>query len=214
MSKPPRRYSTTATRSGEPVVHPSAVLRNARLGRFTEIKERVAFSDAELGDYSYVERQAEVIYAKIGKFCCIAANTRINALEHPLERVSQHKMTYRANEYFLGAKLDGEFREKRQGKTVETGHDAWIGHGAIIKPGVKIGHGAVVAAGAIVTHDVEPYAIVAGVPAKFMRWRFEPKISARIIGLAWWDWEHDRLAGVIEDMRVLSAEAFLEKYEA
>jgi phosphonate metabolism protein (transferase hexapeptide repeat family) len=214
MSKPPKRHSPTAARSGEPIIHPSAVLRNAKLGRFTEIKERVAFSDAELGDYSYVERQAEVIYANIGKFCCIAANTRINALEHPLERVSQHKMTYRANEYFLGAKLDSEFRARRQGKSVETGNDVWIGHGAIIKPGVKIGHGAVVAAGAIVTWDVLPYAIVAGVPAKFMRWRFEPKISARIIALAWWDWEHDRLADVIEDMRLLRAEAFLEKYEA
>ena len=107
MSKPPKRYSPTATRSGEPVVHPSATLRDATLGRFTEIKERVAFSDSQLGDYSYVERQAEVIYAKIGKFCCIAANARINALEHPLERVSQHKMTYRANEYFLGSEWHG-----------------------------------------------------------------------------------------------------------
>lgn len=214
MSKPPKRYSPTATRSGEPVVHPSATLRDATLGRFTEIKERVAFSDSQLGDYSYVERQAEVIYAKIGKFCCIAANARINALDHPLERVSQHKMTYRANEYFLGAKLDSEFRARRQGKLVETGNDVWIGHGAIIKPGVKIGHGAVVAAGAIVTRDVPAYAIVAGVPARFLRWRFEPKVSARIIALAWWDWEHDRLAAAVEDMRLLSADAFVEKYEA
>ena len=174
----------------------------------------MAFSDSQLGDYSYVERQAEVIYAKIGKFCCIAANARINALEHPLERVSQHKMTYRANEYFLGAKLDSEFRALRQGKLVETGNDVWIGHGAIIKPGVKISHGAVVAAGAIVTGDVPAYAIVAGVPARFLRWRFEPKISTRIIALAWWDWEHDRLATAVEDMRLLSAEAFVEKYEA
>ena len=213
MSKLPKRHSPKATRDGQPIVHPSAVLRNAKLGRFTEIKERVAFSDSELGDYSYVERQAEVIYARIGKFCALAANTRINALEHPLERVSQHKITYRANEYFLGAKLDGEFRERRRGKLVEIGHDVWIGHGAIVKPGVRIGHGAVVAAGAIVTRDVPAYAVVTGIPAKFMRWRFEPKISERIISLAWWDWSHDRLAGTVEDMRLLSAEAFLEKYD-
>ena len=213
MSKLPKRHSPKATRDGEPIVHPSAVLRNAKLGRFTEIKERVAFSDSELGDYSYVERQAEVIYARIGKFCAIASNARINALEHPIERVSQHKITYRANEYFLGARLDGEFRERRRGKLVEIGHDVWIGHGAIVKPGVRIGHGAVVAAGAIVTRDVPAYAIVTGIPANFMRWRFEPKISERIISLAWWDWEHDRLAAVIEDMRLLGAEAFLDKWE-
>jgi hypothetical protein len=54
---------------------------------------------------------------------------------------------------------------------------------------------------------------VAGVPAKFLKWRFEEKISERIIALGWWDWEHDRLAGAVEDMRVLDVEAFLEKWE-
>jgi phosphonate metabolism protein (transferase hexapeptide repeat family) len=212
MSKPPKRHSPKASRSGEPIVHPSAVLRNAKLGRFTEIKERVAFSDSELGDYSYIERQAEAIYARIGKFCAIAANARINALSHPIERVSQHKMTYRANEYFLGAKLDSAFRDHRQNRSVEIGHDVWVGHGAVIMPGIRIGHGAVVAAGAVVTRDVEPYAIVAGVPAKFLKWRFDEAIAKRVIALAWWDWDHDRLADAVDDMRVLSVEEFLEKW--
>ncbi|MBL8893124.1 MAG: antibiotic acetyltransferase, partial [Rhizobiales bacterium] len=135
------------------------------------------------------------------------------ALEHPIERVSQHKITYRPNEYFLNAKLDSAFREQRRAHRVTIGHDVWVGHGAIIMPGIEIGHGAVVAAGAVVTHDVEPYAIVAGVPARFLKWRFEPDISTRIISLGWWDWEHDRLAMAIDDMRLLGPLDFLAKYE-
>ena len=208
-----KRHSASATRDGEPKVHPSAVLRDAKLGRFTEIKERVQFIESELGDYSYVERHSEAIYTIIGKFTAIASDVRLNALEHPIERVSQHKITYRPNEYFLNAKLDSAFREMRRVQRVEIGHDVWIGHGAIVMPGVKIGHGAVVGAGAVVTEDVDPYAIVAGVPARFLKWRFDQNISIRIIALGWWEWEHDRLANAIEDMRTLSPLAFLAKHE-
>lgn len=214
MSEPrePRRHSPSATRDGEPHVHGSANLRNASLGRFTELKERVQFWDSELGDYSYIERQSEVIYSVIGKFCAIASDVRLNALDHPMERVSQHKITYRPNEYFLGARIDKTFRDGRIARQVRIGHDVWIGHGVVVMPGVSIGHGAVVAAGAVVTKDVAPHAIVAGVAAKFLKWRFPPEVSARIIALAWWDWDHDRLAKAIPDMQALGAEAFLEKY--
>jgi phosphonate metabolism protein (transferase hexapeptide repeat family) len=208
----PKRHSAKASRDGEPVIHPSAQLRNASLGRFTELAERVSFKDSTLGDYSYVERHAEIIYAEIGKFCAIASDVRINALNHPMERVSQHKITYRPNEYFLGKKLDSGFREERMKSKVVTGHDVWIGHGAIVLPGIAIGHGAVIAAGAVVSKDVAPYDIVAGVPAQPLRKRFAPEICERIAALAWWDWPHDRLADAVEDMALLPAQAFVEKY--
>jgi phosphonate metabolism protein (transferase hexapeptide repeat family) len=176
-SKEPSRHSKTASRDGSPVVHGSASLRNATLGRFTEIKERVQFWDSELGDYSYIERHSEAIYTAIGKFAAIASNVRLNALGHPIERISQHKITYRPNEYFVGGKLDKAFRERRRQAVVRIGHDCWIGHGAIVMPGITVGDGAVVAAGAVVTGDVAPHAIVAGVPARFLKWRFPQKIS-------------------------------------
>jgi phosphonate metabolism protein (transferase hexapeptide repeat family) len=172
----------------------------------------VSLAESELGDYSYVERHAEIIYAAIGKFCGIASGARINALDHPIERVSQHKITYRPNEYFLGQGVDAAFREKRQTARVTIGHDVWIGHGAIIMPGISIRHGAVVGGGAVVTQDVPAYAIVAGLPAKFIRWRFEPGIAEKLIAIAWWDWAHDRLATAIADMQAMSAEEFVEKY--
>jgi phosphonate metabolism protein (transferase hexapeptide repeat family) len=208
----PKRHSPKASREGEPVVHPSAQLRNAKLGRFTEIGERVSFKDSTLGDYSYVERHAEIIYAQIGKFCAIASDVRVNALNHPIERVSQHRISYRPNEYFLGKKLDSSFREERMRSKVALGHDVWIGHGAIILPGISIGNGAVIAAGAVVSRDVDAYDIVAGVPARPLRKRFAPELCQRIAALAWWDWPHDRLADAVEDMASLSAEAFVEKY--
>jgi phosphonate metabolism protein (transferase hexapeptide repeat family) len=208
-----KRHAANAPRDGSPRVHASSLLRDCELGQFTDVAERVLMAESSLGDYSYVERHCEIIYARIGKFCAIAADVRINALNHPVQRISQHKITYRPNEYFLYAKIDKEFRETRKNAEVEIGHDVWIGHGAIILPGIKIGPGAVIAAGAVVTKDVEAFAIVAGVPATRLKWRFKKSIRTRIIKLAWWDWPHDRLATAVEDMKELSVEEFLAKWE-
>jgi len=199
-------------RDGNPRVHGSAVTRNSMLGRFTELKERVQFLDSTLSDYSYIERDSEAIYSEIGKFSAVAAQCRINALNHPVERISQHKMTYRPNEYFVGAKLDKAFREQRIADKVVIGHDVWIGHGAIILPGVTVGNGAVVAAGAVVTKHVDPYHIVAGVPAKVIRVRQPKHIAERLQQLAWWNWPHATLRKRLTDFRSLDVHTFLERY--
>ena len=212
-TRQPQRHSPQATRDGRPRVHATAQVRACELGRFTDVAERAVLAECTIGDYSYVEQGVEAIYSDIGKFCAIAANARLNALDHPLDRISQHKITYRPNEYFLGARIDKEFRAQRQARRVSVGHDVWVGHGAIIMPGISIGHGAVVAAGAVVTKDVPPYAVVGGVAANLIRWRFEERIRRRIIALGWWDWDHDRLAQAVDDMRTLSVEAFLDKHD-
>ncbi len=210
----PKRHSSKASRDGASRVHASSRLRDCQLGKFTEIGERCILAECQIGDYSYIERHCEAIYTTVGKFCAIAADVRLNALQHPTRRVSQHKITYRPNEYFVGAKVDSEFRAMRQGNRVTIGHDVWIGHGAIILPGVSIGDGAVIGAGAVVTKNVAAYSIVAGTPARHIKWRIEPAVARTIIELAWWDWPHDKLAEAIPDMQLLSPDAFVSKWRA
>ncbi len=81
------------------------------------------------------------------------------------------------------------------------GHDVWIGHNATLLPGVTVGNGAVIAAGAVVTRDVGPYAIVAGVPAKKIKMRFEPGLIGAIEAVKWWDWDHATIKERLLDFR-------------
>ena len=200
-------------KSSEPRAHPTAELKGCKLGRHVVIGERCVLREVSVGDYSYFERHAEAIYASVGKFCSIAANTRINALGHPLERVTQHKITYRPNEYFRYLGVDEDFRLRRQGKHVTICHDVWVGHGAVIMPGLTIGNGAVIGANSVVTRDVAPYTIVAGAPEQELKRRFSKGISERIERLAWWDWSEDRLFDATPDMQAMTIEAFLDRWE-
>jgi phosphonate metabolism protein (transferase hexapeptide repeat family) len=196
----------------EPRVHPTAELKSCRLGRYVAVGERTVLREVTVGDFSYLERHAEAIYTDIGKFCSIAANTRINALEHPLERPTSHKVSYRPNEYFRYLGVDQAFRERRRQKRVTIGHDVWIGHGAVIMPGLSIGNGAVVGANSVVTHDVPAFMIAAGVPARIVRPRFAAEVAARLEKLAWWDWPLDRLFEAIPDMQTMDIGQFIEKW--
>jgi phosphonate metabolism protein (transferase hexapeptide repeat family) len=199
--------------SVEPTVDPSATLKDVKLGAYTEVGARTILQEVSMDDYSYVVNDAQITYTTIGKFCSIAAMTRINPGNHPMHRATQAHFTYRASAYFEGEADDAEFFAWRRAHHIHIGHEVWIGHGAIVLPGRNIGTGAVIAAGAIVTKDVPAYTIVAGNPARAIKRRFPEAIAERLAALKWWDWEHDALRQALPDFRKLAIEAFLEKYE-
>ena len=195
-----------------PLIDPTAAVTDSTLGAYTEVGARTKLLEVALGDYSYVVNDSDIAYAGIGKFTSIAAMTRINPGNHPMQRASQSHFTYRASAYFDGERDEAEFFAWRRGFQVTIGHDVWIGHGAIVLPGRTIGTGAVVGAGSVATKDVPDYAIVVGNPARVIRFRFPPETAERMKALAWWDWPHERLRQALPDFRRLSAEAFLERY--
>lgn len=196
----------------DPFIHEDCEITESHFGRYVEIGKgsRIAFTT--IGDYSYCDRYADIANAEVGKFANIASFTRIGPTDHPMQRTSLHHFLYRSPDYWDNAGIDADFFAHRRSRVARIGHDTWIGHNAVIRPEVTVGHGAVVAAGAVVTKDVAPYTIVAGVPARPLRRRFSQEIADRLIALGWWDWHHDLLRDRLDDFRHLEIEAFLEKY--
>lgn len=197
-----------------PFIQSDCNVTESRFGRYVEIGQGSRIAYSEFGDYSYCDRYADIANATIGKFSNIASFVRIGPTDHPMQRASLHHFLYRSGDYWDDAQPDPDFFARRRSRRALIGHDTWIGHNAVIRPEVTVGDGAVVAAGAIVTKDVDPYTIVAGIPAVPIRARFDEKTAQRLVALAWWDWPHADLRAALADFRALDVAAFLDKYGA
>ncbi|TWB61534.1 phosphonate metabolism protein (transferase hexapeptide repeat family) [Rhizobium sp. ERR 922] len=196
----------------ETVIHPTANIRDSSIGRCCEILADTSLHTAELGDFSYLGPRCIVGDATIGKFCAIAAEVRIGAPNHPMDRPSMHRFTYCPEYYAAGAVRDQAFFDRRKEDRAVIGNDVWIGHGVIVLPGVKVGNGAVLAAGAVVSKDVQPYTVVGGIPAKFIRERFTRTIAERLTSIAWWDWPFETIMERLADFQSSDIEAFCERW--
>jgi len=194
----------------KPYIFSNAIITNSSFGKYTEIRDYANISDTILDDYSYVSEYTQIINTNIGKFVNIASNVRINPGFHPYEMPCQHHMLYRKEMYGFGED-DEAFFNYRKIQKVDIGHDVWIGHGAVIMPGVNIGNGAIIGANAVVTKDVPAFAIVAGVGAKILKYRFPKQIQNQIQKIAWWEWDHETIKQRFEDLKDIRE--FIYKYK-
>lgn len=165
-----------------------------------------------IGRYSYglplvAKFPREPATLNMGAFCSVATGVKIllGGNHHP-EWVSTFPFTQR----FPGAANAPESHPRRGDVTI--GSDVWIGTNVLILSGVTIGHGAVLAAGAVVTQDVPPYAIVGGVPAKHIRYRFAPEQIERLLQIAWWEWPDDKIRAELPLMLAAPIDPFLDKH--
>lgn len=141
-----------------------------------------------VGRYSYVHPGVVFPRTTIGRYSQVAAACQIGVGGHPTNWLSTHFFQYRDDFHsFPEADPHGLRNSFEEFQETIIGSDCWIGAGCIVKSGVTIGDGAIVAAGAVVVDDVPPFAIVGGVPAKIIRYRFGEALIADLWASRWWD---------------------------
>ncbi len=154
------------------------------------VSVRCSLYKVQMGRYSYVGEGSRITDTIIGNFCSIGGNCGIGGGMHPMYHVSTSPVFLEGrnilNKHFAEFPYDPS-------KTVHIGNDVWIGDGVYIRSGITIGDGAIVGAHAVVIHDVAPYTIVAGVPAREIRKRFSEAMIEKLQGIKWWDWPNNKL---------------------
>lgn len=166
-------------------------VRMSSLGKYVRIDRQNLVQDSQMGDYTYTGPFDMIFSAVIGKFCSISYGVTIPPPEHNYHRLSLHPFIHLPN---YGIFNDGEvIPSDMQNKPLRIGNDVWIGCNSTILRGVTIGDGAIIAANALVNRDVPPYAIVGGVPAKIIKYRFNPEVIDKLLELKWWNWSIDKI---------------------
>ena len=170
--------------------------RSCRIESYANVAARAELSNnTVVGVRTSIGRDSKLSAACIGNYCSISWNVTIGAPAHLMNHLTMHAFPYRPS---FGIAEENRVIP-RPDETVTVGHDVWIGCGAIILSGVHIGSGAVVGAGAVVTKDVPPYGVVAGVPARIIRFRFADGVIRRLQELHWWDWSDRAIKAALND---------------
>lgn len=177
----------------------------------TYLKDKFPQYDIGPGSYGHLEIKSwgEGARLSIGAYCSFAAGVKVLlGGEHRSDWLTTYPFNILWNE---GQQISGHPRSKGN---VTIGSDVWVGTDAIILSGVNIGSGAIIGARAVVTKDVPPYAIVAGNPARIIRSRFSEEAINKLLQIAWWDWDRQRIVRALPLLQSEKIDAFVAATEA
>lgn len=161
------------------------IKNNTNVSRRAKLYTPYQINEVEIGDYTYIAKNATISYTKIGKYCSIGPNFLCGWGIHPLNGISTSPMFYstrKQNGYTLSK--EDKIEERR---SILIGNDVFIGANVIILDGITIGDGAVIGAGAVVSKDIPPYAVVVGCPIKILKYRFNEETINKLKSIQWWN---------------------------
>lgn len=167
-------------------------IKNSSVDSTSKIESGSLFVGSIMDKHSFCGYDCEIINTVIGSYCSIGNNVKIGGGEHPISWVSTSPVFYEGRDSV--SKKFSQFKREPLKKTIIE-NDVWIGQNALIRQGVNIGTGAVIGMGSIVTKDVTPYSIVAGNPAKILRYRFEDSVIDGLLKTKWWELDDKDLTG-------------------
>jgi Acetyltransferase (isoleucine patch superfamily) len=191
-------------------------MERSTLGNNVTLQRNAMIYDSVIGKHSYTGKNFTAWHCQIGSFCSISWNVSIGGANHDYTRVTTHSMVYADVYGFLNG-ADPAYN--RFDEECIIGNDVWIGCHAVITRGVRIGNGAVIGASAVVTKDVEPYAVVVGVPAKKISMRFDCEYAERLNKTEWWNLPDDVIrnnisvfGSAVDEKVILQIEELCDKY--
>ncbi len=201
MSGKIKRYIAKGLRC---ILQPAA-LTNCKIDKTSAVCSGSQINRTSMGRYSYIGHDCFFVNVDVGSFCSIADGCRVGGAMHPIHRVSSSPVFHAGKNVMK--KNFCNLEEIETPKTI-IGNDVWIGANACIKAGVTIGDGAVIGMGAIVTEDVPPYEVRAGVPARLIKKRFDDDTIKKLLETQWWDWDDEKIARLADNFE--NVEGFLK----
>lgn len=177
---------------------------------FFSRKERIV-GNSKIGKYSYFKSNALINDCEIGNFTHIGENCILGQGTHSVSNVTTYPLSYHFTKTINDVSKDDSSDLNRTSHTTIIKNDVYIGESVVIQAGLRIGNGAVIASRSVVTKDVPDYAVVAGIPAKIIKYRFSEDIINYLLKIEWWNWDDAKISKEIDSFK-LPIETFVRMY--